>query len=90
MFVTVSASLNAFTLIVQSHIVFYINIPARSLMTECLYKYKISDELLSISSPTTLTERFIETGNKNNCDSGILSNCFAFKWQVFNINYRQL
>lgn len=63
----VSASLNVFTLIVQSHIVFYVNIPARSLMTECLYKYKISDELLSISSLTTLTERLIETGNKNNC-----------------------
>lgn len=52
----VSASLNGFTLIVQSHIVFYANIPARSLMIECLYKCKILDELLSISSLTFLTK----------------------------------
>jgi len=43
----VSASLNIFTLIVQSPVLFYATIPAKSLVTECLYKYKISDEFLS-------------------------------------------
>lgn len=86
----VSASLNVFTVVFQSPIVF----------TLCKYSSKKFDERMLIQIQNFRWVAFCKYSDNSNkyslkqeikspCDSCILSNSFSFKWQVFKINYAQ-